>query len=536
MAALTHDSSMQLIRERLESRGDMPIFSASVNRIHTVGSDPDSDAMALSVEILKDANMTAKVLRLANSPLYNRGLGKITQLSRAVVILGFDILKNATLTLKLIDSFHHEHPEIDVNAMLVNAFLAGTFVRGISAKAGVREIEQAYISGLLHNLGELVTACTLPDYYLQIQKLSAEKKLPKVEAEQLVLGTTMRNIGKEVARSWEFPLSMVNSMDEYTPGKSKRIRNRSELTGALASLANKMTGLLYAEHPDERYQMAELTLELSKVAGIPQDKVSAALEQSFKESCELAQHYGLTKQTLAPKLRHNEDEALDKLAREFSFYAKSEMSELAAAVPSTEESEGVQKNTSQEDSPRADAITTTGSGENNASPVADANALLTILFELTSLISQKANFNDILQKVLVGMHEGAGFDRAVLCLLSPDHKSYSGRMFAGQGAKDLKEYFNFPVNSGKDLFSKIILEGNELLVTDIDQGWRQQLPEDFLQSTGARSFMLGTLRSRQRPLGIFYADKAVSGRTIGAEDSRNFLQLIAQAQLALQVR
>lgn len=523
MTSLTHASCMQLIRDRLEKNGDIPIFSASVNRIHSVGSDPDADAMELSVEILKDANLTAKVLRLANSPMYNRGQGKIAQLSRAVVVLGFETVHSAVLTLKLIDSFQQEHPEVDINSMLVNAFLAGTFVRGISSRCGIRNIEQIYIYGLLHNLGEVITASVLPDEYSQIKKVKEEKNILQYEAEKLVLGTTLRRIGKDIAHDWEFPQAMVLSMDEYMPTKGKSVRTRPELTGALVSLTNKTMGLLYADNPDESNSLAELTLELSKVSGIKKEEITTVLEQSFKESCELAQAYGLDKKTLAPKIRSNDDEALDKLSREFSFYANSQVADVESAKK--EESKTSQKEEATVTAPEIEVV-----------PAGNANVLLGILFEITRLMTEKANFNSILEKILEGMHRGVGFDRAVLCLLSPDHKTYAGRISAGKGATELKDYFNFPVNLHGDLFSKIILEGNELLVTDIDESWRQQLPEDFVEKSGAKSFMLGTLRSKVRPLGIFYVDNAPSGRAISVDDSRSFLQLVAQAQLALQVR
>jgi HD-like signal output (HDOD) protein len=525
MQKLNQETTFKQIRGRLEERGDMPVFSASVNRIAVVGSDPTADAMSLTMEILKDANLTAKILRLANSPIYNRGQGKIPQLSRAVIIIGFDTIKNVALTLKLIDSFKQENPDIDVDSMLVNAFLAGSFVRSISAKCGIREIEQAYVAGLLHNLGEIVAACTMPDEYREIQKVAEESDLTQAKAEQMILGTTFRGIGKEVARCWEFPNSMINSMDEYVPGKSKRVSNQAELSSAVVSLANKTTGLLYANRPDEKYSMAELTLELAKVSGIRQEDVTAALEQSFKESCELAQHYGLNRKTLTPKIRDNNDEALSKLARQFSFYAKSEVAEAEAEEPNEVVEEGTAE---------TEAASEIKPAETEVA--GDSNALLGILFELTTLISKKANFNEILQKVLEGMHKGVGFDRAVLCLLSPDHKSYGGRLHAGKDGQQLKEYFNFPVNREGDLFSKIILEGTELLVSDVHEGWLQQLPKDFAERVGARSFMLGTLKSKQRPLGIFYADNAVSGRTINKDYTRSFMQLVAQAQLALQVR
>ncbi|NOX77113.1 MAG: HDOD domain-containing protein [Gammaproteobacteria bacterium] len=521
VAGLSKEQTLHLLRERLKEKGDMPIFSASVNRVHLVGSDPEADAMALSVEILKDANLTTKVLKLANSPLYNRGQGKIGNLSRAVVLLGFEVVKSVVLTVKLIDSFQKQFPGIDMTGMLVNAFLSGGFVRGISSRCGVKDIEQAYICGLLHNLGEVVVAYALPDQFRGIITLQREQAMPRRKAEHQVLGVELAELGQDVLSGWGFPQSMVRTLGAGEAGASTRIRNQVELTGALSSLASQTMGLLYAEHPDSQKSLRELKYELAKVAGIKGEEVSEALEQSFKESCELAKTYGLSRQHLMPRLRGNADEDLEKLARQFSFYASSEISDGTNSV-STSTPTSTAEAVASDDAPGG---------------AMDANLLLSILFEITGLMTQKAHINSILDKVLEGIQRGVGFDRAVLCLLTPDHGRYVARMAKGQGTEQLKEYFNFPINSEGDLFSKIIMEGNELFVPDIRQGgWQQQLPPGFGQTTGAYSFMVASLRSRTRPLGMFFADKSPSGVAITREQQASFNQLVAQARLALQMR
>ena len=163
--------------------------------------------------------------------------------------------------------------------------------------------------------------------------------------------------------------------------------------------------------------------------------------------------------------------------------------------------------------------------------------MLSVLHELTTLMTQKAHINVVFNKVLDGMHRGVGFDRAMLILLTPDHKHYLGRMAVGYDAEALKVFFaKLTVNVNNDLFSKLIMEGTEVLVPNVNQGgWQKMLPPDF-ETLGTNSFLLASIRVRGRPVGLFYGDKSRSQSPINADDHRGFMQLVAQAQLALQVR
>ena len=497
------ERTLQRVRNRLQEMGDMPIFSATVNRIHQVGADPDADAMALAVEILKDASLSAKLLQLANSSLHNPGMGRIGNLSRAVVVLGFDTVRSVVLTLKLIDSFQQQNPGVDITGMLVNAYLSASFVRGLASRCQLRDIEQSYICGLLHNLGEVVTACTLPEEYRRILQLRREQGLSRRVAETRLLGLTVHDIGQAIASDWEFPQGVVQTLGERRRD-SGPVRNPTELTAALATLSAQTMSLLYDERPDSDRGLTELTRELAEVAGIRREEVGEALRQAFHQCCDMAQAYGLDRRHLAPRLRNAGDEALDKLARQFSFHVNQEL-------PGPE--------------PQTSSIGRQAGG--------NPARLLDCLYEITTLMSQRASINTIFAKVLEGLHRGAGFDRALLCLLSPDHSRYAGRLAAGEGTEALMAQCQFPLDPASDLFSQVIMDGSELLATDVQQLERPP-PPGFASDAGG--FMVAALRGKRRPVGMIYADRAHSRRAIDDEAQRNFRQLVAQAQLALQMR
>lgn len=518
------------VLEHLQDVGDLPIFSASVNRVQLVSSDPGSDAMALAVEILKDANLSSKVLKLANSSYYNRGVVKIGTLSRAIVVLGFDAIKSSVLTLKMIDSFQHQHPGINMSSMLVNSYMSAGFVRDMASECGLKDIEQSYICGLLHNLGDVIVAYTMPEEYLHMNQLIHNNGISSLDAQKKVFSMPIRKIGQEIVERWEFPSSVVKTIAPFSRSEKGPMKNAQELNKALAALTNNMMDLLYSDNPNSKLSFKDVTKEIANITGASTEAVTNCLDRSFKQSCELAEEYGLDKKLLMPKVRNSSDDARDKIARQLSFYANSKGAEFEADQWDEELC----------DDGYDDAPQEVVEADENSAPetCGDSNAMLSILHELTTMMTQKAHINSVFNKVLEGMHKGVGFDRAMLVLLTPDHKKYIGRMATGYQADELKHYFsNFTVNAEKDLFSKLIMEGSEILVPDVSQGgWADMLPPDFTQTVGANTFLIASIRVSGKPVGMFYADTSRHNRAISADDHRGFMQLVAQAQLALQVR
>lgn len=155
---MKYTDTLKNIHRSLERLGDLPVFSATINRIQQISASEESDAMALAMAILKDASLSARLLKLANSPVYKRGQGQINVVSRAVVLLGFNQIKNISLTLKLIESFHDDNPDLDVPGMMMRQFLSANIAKEIAMKSQQSiDPEEAYIGALLFGLGKLLS-------------------------------------------------------------------------------------------------------------------------------------------------------------------------------------------------------------------------------------------------------------------------------------------------------------------------------------------------------------------------------------------
>ncbi len=541
--APNHEQTMARIREGMKRLGDLPIFSTSINKIRRLSSDPDSDAMAVAKEVLKDANLSTKLLRLGNSAFYNRGVGKVGVVSRAVIVLGFETVRNLTLTLKLIESFQSANPAVDMSKMLVKSYLAAGFVRDIADKCGVKDIEESYVCALLHNLGEITVAYVMPDEYRRIAELINQDGMSKSTAEKAVLGTSIFLISQELATDWEFPTTVISTMAPPPDKIAGGIKDRSSFNRAIASLTHKLLDNLYSDSGGGD-QLTDTLEMISKATGLNDGMVENFLSESFRQSCALATEYGLNKQLLKPQLGDGEGTVRNKWARQFSFYASMDEDTpvttpaQAAAAPAPRNGAPPPVATQGQPAPQADPVAPAAPTADTASPPVrlDPQLQLQIIQEITDLIAKSARLSEVFVKVLDGLHRGAGLDRVLLCLVTPDRRQYVGRLAAGAQRDELKQYFSFRINPSVDLFSKVLMEGGEVVVSNAESAeWRNLLPADFVQRTKAKSFVIAALRFQDKAVGFFYADCAISGRPIGETDQRNLLQFVTQARLALRL-
>lgn len=136
--------------------------------------------------------------------------------------------------------------------------------------------------------------------------------------------------------------------------------------------------------------------------------------------------------------------------------------------------------------------------------------------------------------MLEGILSGADFDRVLLCLVTPDRRSYVARLAVGRGYEKLKGFLNLPIVRSGEVFSKLLLEGGELLVAD-SGALAAALPPGFADAAETSAFVAAALHFDGKPVGLFYADRAVTRRAIAADDLRNTVNFVTQARLALRL-
>jgi len=505
-----YQQTLNSIYARLDRLGDLPVFSATVNRIRQISSSRQSDAMALAMAVMKDVNLSTKLLKLANTPTYHRTGGRISAVSRAVVLIGFERIQNLCVTLKLIESFRDEHPDSLIEPLLINSFLNASMAREMAAAANVRDIEEAYICGLLYGLGEIIVAFALPEVYRDMlrQRVAARDSWGRIQVQ--TLGGSFSDIGQDLAQSWGFPKSVVQAMDALN---GDPLNGGHQVSQQLASGCHDLLELIYQRDTAGELNYASVIQQLAELTGQEGEQLEAHMDEAFRQLCDLAEEYGVPHRAVSPQMTLSDDEALDDLTRRLAYYVHS-------------------REHRQPEAPVAEGVV---AGVDKQSLWMEQQ--LQYLQRLNDMITGQSNAAQLIEVAVQAVVDCSGLERACFCLLGAQGRELKARYAAGYDSITLERFFQLrQEDMHSKLFFRILNKRMTLLVPDADEpGWRERLPDPYIEQVQPQGFVMAPLVVKDRIIGLFYADKVSSGSTVEDDEFRIFNQFLVQLRLGLEV-
>ena len=191
-------------RQLVEHIDELPTIPAIATRILSLLDRPDVELEEIADLMLSDQVMTARVLKLINSPVY-KPAHEITSLKRALIHLGLKHIREVVLTTSLIKAFSEKTGALGVSTFWEHSFGVGMVSKIIAEKIGYPDLDKAYISGIVIDLGEVFLSSYLREEFQRVQDSIKGTPVRMVEAEALNLGTTHCEIGLCMARKWNFP-------------------------------------------------------------------------------------------------------------------------------------------------------------------------------------------------------------------------------------------------------------------------------------------------------------------------------------------
>jgi len=225
-------------RRYLNSIRNLPSIPVVMFEVTKLLDNPMTSTHELGRIISKDQGLTAKILTVANSPLY--GLPrKVSTIEFAIVVLGFEQIKNIVVALSMIEAFNTKDKD-DWNRkdFWIHSLTTAIGSKRIADDLGLNKTGEAFTAGLLHDLGISVIQRYFNKEFKKIIEVVREKEISFLDAEMQILGMTHQDVGRFLAERWNLPESLGEAIAcHHNPSLAENWKNLA----AIVHLADYMT-------------------------------------------------------------------------------------------------------------------------------------------------------------------------------------------------------------------------------------------------------------------------------------------------------
>lgn len=513
--------TLEFLMRRMRHKSDFPVLSDSVSAINKLTRSDRESINKLSNTILKDYGLTNKILRLVNSAFYRTaGGGNISTVSRAVIVLGFDAVRNIAITVLLFEHLQDKGNAREMKEAFLRANLAGTLARDASMKFMARDAEEAYICALFHNLGQLLAQYYFPEEVGEMRKLILQRGITEEQAAVQVLGITLSDLGVGIAEHWGFPKNIVSSLHPLPEGPVHKPATQEQSLRVVAGFANELCDAIVNSPKEDRSTVLHAVGKRFGAAMPFSDKqLQGVLEKSFDEMSELAAvlHVNLKQSPFANQVRG-------------WVTTHAEGAESAPADPMAQTVLGAVN---------AEVVaesTDMASGEESPVPDHAQDTLAAGIQDISNSLVDDFSLNDVLRIILETMYRAMGFQRVLLCLKNAKTGQMAGRFGFGADTNELARRFVFPLAYAADVFHLSTSKGVDIIITDIDDPKiADKIPGWFRKTSVAKTFVLFPLTIKGNPVALIYCDRDKAGSIVIPEKELTLLKTLRnQAVLAIK--
>ncbi len=207
MAIITIDR--ETVRKHLSSRKGFERISATAAPMLALTSDPNARLQDIAAIIEKDPELSARLLKIANSGFYGFR-SKVESVSHAVVLLGWNAIKMMSVGSSLLTRMCATDRRLFNHSMRT-----AQVARFIATEANFYKVEEIVMVGLLHDFGQVVLALYYPEAQVKVRQYMAAARVPVHIAEREILGLDHGEIGGWVLEDWNMPQNVTESVARH---------------------------------------------------------------------------------------------------------------------------------------------------------------------------------------------------------------------------------------------------------------------------------------------------------------------------------
>ncbi|HVS69909.1 MAG TPA: HDOD domain-containing protein [Phycisphaerae bacterium] len=218
---------VELVLQQLDS---LPTLPAIALRLLALTGDSESKIHEIVSLVSADLSLTGKLLSLVSSAAVGgvpagRAGGGVTNLQQAVVLLGFDALRNLILSVKVFEVFQ-EPPDDDAepgSSPKPRAFKRDEFWKHSLAVATLAELlaprckpkishHDAFVCGLLHDIGKVAFDTAMPKSFARVVEAATLTRGDLADVERRIIGLDHALAGKRLAEAWNLPQLLTETI------------------------------------------------------------------------------------------------------------------------------------------------------------------------------------------------------------------------------------------------------------------------------------------------------------------------------------
>ncbi len=267
----------EILKEKVQNILQLPALPTIAVEVASLIDNPNTSVSKLTQVISADQVLTAKVLKIANSPFYGFQR-KISTLDFAIMVLGFDSLKEILISVSLISAFKKKQDKyFNSKEFWEHSLATGIAARTLARQLGYRISGESFVAGLIHDIGILVTHQYFYDDYKQIVDAVTGGRSTFEDMEQSVLFATHGEIGAWLAERWNLPEQLIEAIKcHHKPTLAERNPQLTALIHFVDYLCHKLDiGALSYE------KVHEYDPEALKILNISEAEITQAFFDSF---------------------------------------------------------------------------------------------------------------------------------------------------------------------------------------------------------------------------------------------------------------
>lgn len=199
------------ILKKLDSIKDIPTLPTIVFELNELLQDANTPITDISDIIEKDQAMSLRVLKLVNSAFY--GIHKeVNDIGNAIVLLGFNTVRNAIVSLSVINSFSglKALEGFEISDFWKHSLAVAVVSKGLAEKTKIASSDSCFVGGLLHDIGKVILAQYFQDLFEKVWKAAKKENLSFYEAEKKEISIDHTIIGAHLATNWELPKNFID--------------------------------------------------------------------------------------------------------------------------------------------------------------------------------------------------------------------------------------------------------------------------------------------------------------------------------------